>query len=95
MESSVGWSADFGRLEGGGDETSRPPWCALSCFDLSGGQSCKKGQLDGCLLPITLPVIVRIGENALGALDALVPVPASGGVLALEACRFVRASYRI
>ena len=79
VERSAGWSADFGRLEGGRDETSRSPCCALSCSDLSGGQSCKKGRLDGCLLPITLPVIVRLGENAPGALNALVPVPASGG----------------
>jgi len=35
--------------------------------------------LDGCLFPITLPVTDGLGENAAGALNALVPVPASGG----------------
>ena len=72
-------SADFGRLEGGLDETFRPPCCALPYSDSFGGQGCKKERLDGCLFPITLPVTVRLGENAAGALNALVPVPASGG----------------
>ena len=31
------------------------------------------------MLPITLPVTVGLGENATGALNALVPAPASGG----------------
>jgi len=31
------------------------------------------------LFPITLPVTDRLGENAAGALNALVPMPASGG----------------
>jgi len=31
------------------------------------------------LFPITLPVTGGLGENAPGALNALVPVPASGG----------------
>jgi len=57
---------DFGRLEGGRDETFRPPRCALSCSDSSGGQGCKKGRLDGCLLPITLPVAIGLGGNAVG-----------------------------
>jgi len=38
-----------------------------------------KRRLDGYLLPITLPVTVGLGENAIGALNALVPAPASGG----------------
>jgi len=33
------------------------------------------------LLPITLPVTVGLGENAAGVLNALIPVPASGGEL--------------
>jgi len=33
---------------------------------------------DGCLFPVTLPVTGGLGENATGALNALVPVPASG-----------------
>jgi len=32
-----------------------------------------------CLFPITLPVTGVLGENATGALNTLVPVPASGG----------------
>ena len=59
-------SVDFGRLEGGRDETFRPPRCALSCSGSSGGQGCKKGRLDGCLLPITLPVAIGLGGNAVG-----------------------------
>jgi len=59
-------SVDFGRLEGSRDETFRSPCCALSCSDSSGGQGCKKGRLDGCLLPITLPVAVGLGGNAAG-----------------------------
>ena len=39
----------------------------------------QKEWLDGCLFPITLPVTVRLGESAAGALNALVPVPASCG----------------
>ena len=39
----------------------------------------QKERLDGCLLPITLPVTDGLGENAAGALNVLVPVPASGG----------------
>ena len=39
----------------------------------------QKERLDGCLLPITLPVTDGLGENAAGALNAMVPVPASGG----------------
>ena len=31
------------------------------------------------MFPITLPVTGVLGENATGALNALVPVPASGG----------------
>jgi len=31
------------------------------------------------LFPITLPVTNRLGGNVAGALNALVPVPASGG----------------
>jgi len=31
------------------------------------------------MFPITLPVTCGLGENAAGALNALVPVPASGG----------------
>jgi len=72
-------SANFGRLEGGRDKTFRPSCCALQFSGLSGGQGCKKERLDGCLLPITLPVTVGLSENATGALNALVPVPASGG----------------
>ena len=59
-------SVDFGRLEGGHDETFHPPCCALSCSDSSGGQGCKNGRLDGCFLPITLPVAVGLGGNAEG-----------------------------
>jgi len=72
-------STDFGRLEGGCDKTFRPSCCALRRSGSSGGQGCKKGRLDGYLLPITLPVTVGLGENAEGALNALVPVSASGG----------------
>jgi len=43
------------------------------------GDKAAKGRLDGCLLPITLPMTVGLGENVAGALNALVPVPASGG----------------
>ena len=39
----------------------------------------KKERLDKCLFPITLPVTDGLGENAAGALNALVPVPAAGG----------------
>ena len=39
----------------------------------------QKERQDGCLPPITLPVTVGLGENTAGALNALVPVPASGG----------------
>ena len=59
-------SVDFGHLEGGRDETFRPPRCALSCSDSSGGQGYKKERLDGCLLRITLPVAVGLGGNAAG-----------------------------
>ena len=31
------------------------------------------------MFPITLPVTCGLGENAAGALNALVPVPVSGG----------------
>jgi len=72
-------SADFGCLEGGRDKTFQPSRCALPCSGLSGGQGCKKERLDGCLLPITLPMTVGLRENMAGALNALVPVPASGG----------------
>jgi len=58
---------------------SRPSCYALPCSGSSGGQGCKKGRLDGCFLPITLPVTVGLGENAAGALNVLVPVPALGG----------------
>jgi len=61
-------SVDFGCLEGGRDETFRPPRCALSCSDSSGGQGCKKGRLDGCLLPITLRVAVGLGGNTAGCI---------------------------
>jgi len=71
-------SADFGRLEGGLDGTFRPPRCALPCSGSFGGQGCKKERLDECLFPITLPMTDGLGENAAGALNALVPVPASG-----------------
>ena len=37
--------------------------------------------LDGCLLPITFPVTVGLGENMVGALNALAPIPATGGGL--------------
>ena len=37
----------------------------------------QKERLDGCWFPITLPVTDGLGENAVGALNALVPVPAS------------------
>ena len=43
------------------------------------GKAAKKERLDGCLFPITLPVTVGLGENAAGALNALVPVPVSDG----------------
>ena len=36
-------------------------------------------RLDRCLFPVTLPVTDGLGENAAGALNALVPVPVSGG----------------
>jgi len=72
-------SANFGRLEGGRDKTFRPYHYALPSSGSSGGQGCKKGRLDGCLLPITLPVTVGLGENTAGTLNALVLVPASGG----------------
>ena len=39
----------------------------------------QKERQDGCLLPITLPVTGGLGENTVGALNALVPAPASGG----------------
>ena len=39
----------------------------------------QKERQDGCLFTITLPVIDGLDENAAGALNALVPVPASGG----------------
>ena len=39
----------------------------------------QKERRDGCLLPITVPVTDRLGENAAGALNTLVPVYASGG----------------
>ena len=72
-------SADFGCLEGGRDMTFRPSRYALPYSSSSGGQGYKKGRLDGCLLPITLPVTVGFGENTAGTLNALVPVPALGG----------------
>ena len=43
------------------------------------GKSCKKGGLDGCLLPIMFPMTVGLGENTPGALNALVSISASGG----------------
>jgi len=61
-------SADFRRLEGGRDETSRPPCCALSRSGSFGGQGYKKGWLDGGLLPITLPMTVGLGGNATGCI---------------------------
>ena len=72
-------SADFGRLEGGLDGTFRPPRCTLPYSGSFDGQGCKKERLDTCLFPITLPVTDGLGENAAGALNALVPVHASGG----------------
>ena len=39
----------------------------------------QKERRDRCLFPITLPVTGMLGENATGTLNALVPVPASGG----------------
>jgi len=59
--------------------TFRPSRYALPYSSSSGGQGYKKGRLDGCLLPITLPVTVGFGENTAGTLNALVPVPALGG----------------
>ena len=79
MQGLADRSADFGRLEGGCDKTSRSSRCAPPCSGSFDGQGCKQGRLDGCLLPVTLPVTVGLGENAAGALNALVPVPASGG----------------
>ena len=79
MQGLADRSADFGRLKGGCDKTSRSSRCALPCSGSSDGQGCKKGRLDGCLLPVTLPVTVGLGENAAGALNALVPVPTLGG----------------
>jgi len=58
---------------------SRLSHCALPYSGSSRGQGCKKGRLDGCLLPITLPVSVRLGKDVAGTLNALVPVPTSGG----------------
>jgi len=52
------------------------PCHALACLV---GTATKERQ-DGCLFPITLPVTDGLGENAAGALNALVPMPASGGV---------------
>jgi len=72
-------SADFGRLEGGLDEMFQPSPCTLPHSGSFGGEGCKKERLDVCLFPITLPVTVGLGDNAAGALNALVPVPASGG----------------
>jgi len=43
------------------------------------GKAAKKERLDRCLLPITLPVTVGLGENVAGTLNALVLVPASHG----------------
>ena len=50
--------------------------------------------LDECLLPITFPVTVGLGEDMAGALNALASVPrqAAGGAFALEAYRFARAT---
>ena len=39
----------------------------------------QKERQDRCLFPITLPVTDGLGENVAGALNALVPVPVSGG----------------
>jgi len=39
----------------------------------------QKERQDGCLFPITLPVTDVLGESAADALNALVPVPVSGG----------------
>jgi len=39
----------------------------------------QKERLDRCWFPITLPGTDGLGENTAGALNALVPVPASGG----------------
>ena len=51
------------------------PCHALTCLV---GKAAKE-RLDECLFPITLPVTDGLGENAAGALNALVPVPASNG----------------
>jgi len=61
--------------------TRRSDRLATPCSTLARlvGKAAKKERLDGCLLPITLPVTVGLGENVAGALNALVPVPASGG----------------
>ena len=79
MQGLANRSADFRRLEGGHDKTSHLSHRALLHSGSSDGQGCKKGRLDGCLLPISFPVTVGLGENATGALNALVPVPAAGG----------------
>jgi len=70
---------DFGRLEGGRDATSRLSHYAWPYSSSSEGIKLRKGGLDGCSLPITIPMTVRLGENTVGTLNALVPVPATGG----------------
>jgi len=79
MQSLADKSANFGHLEGGRDKTSHSSRCVLQCSGSSDGQGCKKERLDGCLLPITLPVTIGLGENTTGTLNALVLVPTSGG----------------
>jgi len=94
-DSSLGWNvfvrgsgaahgladrcADFGCLEGGRDATSRLSHCAWPYSGSSEGIKLRKGGLDGCSLPISFPVTVGLGENMAGALNALLPVPATGG----------------
>jgi len=57
----------------------------------------QKEQLDGCWFPITLSVTDGLGDNAAGALNALILVPVSGGgrCPCARAFRFVRAYFRI
>ena len=65
---------------------SRGSWCdipavslCLAVLLLIWGTKLRKVGLDGCLLPITFPVTVGWGEDIAGALNALAPVPATGG----------------
>ena len=67
------------------------PCHVLACLV---GKATKERQ-DGCLFPITLPVTDGLGEHAAGALNALVPVPTSGGGrhpyprgLSIRTCQF-------